>query len=142
MNPIFWLLLGGMGVAGASYLYKSWHSRTLKITSDEEFLRVYSKIYADPADLVLQQRLVIAARLGLPAERLAPDLTFRRLSSYTGFAGEYELGMGDLEDELRELFEKASLKVSPSFPASIGELVHQMATAKGTIHSGILGKSQ
>lgn len=142
MNPVFWLLLGGMGVAGASYLFKSWSSRTLKITSDEEFLRLYSKTYSDSADLVLQQRRIIAAHLGLPAERLAPDLTFKRLSSYAGFAGEYEVGMGDLEEELRELFQKASLKVSPSFPATIGELIHEIARAKGISRSGSLGKPE
>jgi hypothetical protein len=133
MNAVFWLFLGGIGVAGASYLYKSWHSRNLDIMPDEEFLRVYSKIYADPGDVVLQQRLVIATHLGLPAERLAPDLTFERLSSYTGFAGEYEVGMGDLEDELRELFRQTSLKVTSRFPATVGDLIHEMVMAKRII---------
>jgi hypothetical protein len=133
MNALFWLFLGGMGVAGASYLYKSLHSRNLEIMPDEEFLRVYGKLYADPGNLVLKQRQVIATHLGLPAERLAPDLTFKRLSSYTGFAGEYELGMGDLEDELRELFSQTSLKVSSEFPVTVGELIHEMVTAKRII---------
>lgn len=133
MNAVFWLFLGGMGIAGASYLYKSLHSRNLEIMRDEEFLRVYSKTYADAGDLVLQERQVIATHLGLLAERLAPDLTFKRLSNYTGFAGEYELGMGDLEDELRELLRQKSLKVSSRFPATVGELIHEMVAAKRII---------
>jgi hypothetical protein len=65
-----------------------------------------------------------------------------RLSGPAGFAGEYEVGMGDLEEELRELFQKASLKVSPSFPATIGELIHEMARAKGITQSGSLGNPE
>lgn len=133
MNALFWLLLGGIGVATGSYLVKTRRSRALASTSDEDFLRIYSRSYPDPADLVLQERKIIAAHLGLPAERLAPHDTFQRLSSYTGFAGEYEVGMGDLEEERRELFEQASLLMPESFPPTVGELIHEIATAKQKI---------
>ena len=46
------------------------------------------------------------------------------------FATEYEVGMGDLEDELNEMCADAGLKTPPPFPATVGELIHEIAKAK------------
>ena len=130
MISMFWLILGGASVAGASYLYKTWRSRTLPTKSEEEFLMNYREFYSDPSDLVLQQRRNIASHLGLPPEKLSPDLTFKEISDHAGFVGEYEVGMGDLEEVLRELYQKASLKMPGSFPVTVGELIHEIVTAQ------------
>lgn len=130
MISMFWLILGGVSIAGASYLYKTWRSRMLPTKSEEQFLVNYRKFYSDPSDLVLKQRRTVASHLGVPPEKLSPDLTFKELSGHAGFVGEYEVGMGDLEEVLRELFQKASLKMPASFPATIGELIHEIVTAQ------------
>jgi len=94
--------------------------------SNAEFLNLYRATFRDPDELVLNQRNVIARHLGLPAEALSPNQTFEGLSRYTGFVGEYEVGMGDLETALLESIERADLEQPPSFPATVGELIHEM----------------
>lgn len=136
MSALFLLLLAGCGLAGVSYLVKVRQARTLSTFSEEEFLRLYQQMFPDPAASVLEQRQIVANHLGLPSEKLAPHQTFKQLAKYTGFVGEYEVGLGDLEAELAELFERASLKRPESFPGTIGELIHEMLTAKAKLPPG------
>jgi hypothetical protein len=126
MNPLVWLGLGAAALAGISFLTRRLKARSLSLVSDAEFLERYRTTFADPDKLVLNQRTVIARHLGLPAEALSPDHTFEGLSQYTGFVGEFEVGMGDLETELLELVERADLEQPTSFPATVGELIHEM----------------
>lgn len=130
MNALLLLFAAGFGLAGASYLVKLRKTQTLSSVSDEEFIRLYQVEFTEPANLVLEQRRIVAQYLGLPSEKLAPQHTFKELARYTGFVGEYEVGMGDLEAELIELFERASLKTPQSFPATIGEFIHEVLSAK------------
>lgn len=130
MNPLIWLLLGGAGLAGISLLIRICKARSLPRISNAEFLDLYKVTFADPDELVLNQRNVIAKHLGLTAEALSPDQTFERLSRYTGFVGEYEVGMGDLETELLELIQRAGLEQPKSFPVTLGELIHEMVRVR------------
>ena len=93
-------------------------------------MTLYQQEFSDPAPIVLEQRRVVAKHVGIPAEKLAPSHTFKQLARYTGFAGEYEVGMGDLEDELIELFERTSLERPEAFPATVGEFIHEVLRAK------------
>jgi hypothetical protein len=93
MNPLIWLLLGGAGLAGVSFLVRISKTRSLPRISNAEFPDLYRVTFHDPDELVLNQRNVIAKHLGLSAETLSPNQTFERLSRYTGFVGEYEVGM-------------------------------------------------
>ena len=72
----------------------------------------------------------MAKHLGLPSEKLAPHHTFKQLARYTGFVGEYEVGMGDLEEKLMELFDQAIVDRPESFPSTIGEFIHQVLRAQ------------
>jgi hypothetical protein len=130
VNPLVWLLVGGAALAGISYLVKMRHTRTLPTLTDKEFLSLYRVRFTDPDDFVLEQRSIIANYLGLPTERLSPNYSFKRLSSYTGFVGEYEMGMSDLETKLVDLFAPADLDIPGTFPETVGELIHQLARAK------------
>jgi YD repeat-containing protein len=60
---------------------------------------------------------------------LTADQTFKRLGKYTGFAGEYEVGMGDLESELMEAFARAGLEPPKTFPNTVAEFIHEMLRA-------------
>jgi hypothetical protein len=51
------------------------------------------------------------------------------LAKYTGVAGEYEVGMGDLESELSEALERAGLEPLKTFPNTIAEYIHEMLKA-------------
>ena len=129
MGPFVFLLFAGMAVAGASYLVKVRQGRSLANVSDDEFVRLYQETFADPAHSVLEGRRFVAKHLSLPAEKLTPQQTFPQLARYTGFAGEYEVGMGDLETELMERFERAHLEPPKTFPRTVGEFIHQRLSA-------------
>jgi hypothetical protein len=66
----------------------------------------------------------------LPDRKLSPEQRFEWLAQFTGFATEYEVGMGDLEDELNEMCADASLKMPASFPATVGELITMCRVSK------------
>jgi hypothetical protein len=126
MNPLVWLGLGAAALAGFSLLTRLRKARSLPRISNTEFLNLYRTVFKDPDELVLNQRNVIARHLGLPVEVLSPNQTFQGLSQYTGFVGEYEVGMGDLETALLELSERAGLPQPQSFPKTVGEWIHEM----------------
>ena len=130
MSTLVLLLLGGVGLAAISFLTKKRQSRRLPRFTDKEFLSIYKESFSGVDELVLKQRGLIASHLGLPAERLSPNHRFETLSKYTGFVGEYEVAMGDLEDQLNELFERVGLERRASFPSSVGELIQEMIKAE------------
>ena len=129
MGPFVALLFAAMGVAGASYLVKVRQSRRLTNLTDDQFVRIYQQTYTDPPGSVLEMRRFVARHLSLRAEILAPGQTFEQLAKFTGFAGEYEVGMGDLESELIERFERARLAPPKVFPHTVGEFIHKMLSA-------------
>ena len=130
MNAIFWLIGGGLTVAAASQLFKIWTTRELPDVSDEDFLNIYKEKFGERSDEVLEQRRYVARYLGLPSQKLAPGHRFTELSKYTGFVTEYEVGMGDLEDELQELCQRAGLEIPAAFPETVGQLIEERLKAK------------
>jgi hypothetical protein len=129
---MWWLLLVGVGVAAASELFKRRKLSGLPDISDEKFLKAYKHQFASSDRAVIEERRLIAQCLGLPHQKLSPTHRFDTLSEYTGFATEYEVGMGDLADDLFDLFERAGM-AAPSFPETVGELIHQTIRAKEKI---------
>ena len=123
------LLLIGATIAAVSYLVRARQARTLTTISDDEFGKLYQRRFADSSEPVLKQRVFVAKHLALPAEKLAPDQTFKELAKYTGFAAEYEVGLGDLEFELMEAYERAGLDPPKTFPNTVGEFIHVMLGA-------------
>jgi len=129
MTQLIPLLLIGLTAAAASYLFKTRQIRTLPSVSDDEFARFYQRRFADSISSVLKLREFVAKHLALPADRLAPDQTFKQLAKYTGFVGEYEVGMGDLESELMEAFARGGLPPPKTFPNTVAEFIHEMLRA-------------
>lgn len=136
MTQLIPLLLIGISAAAASYLIKTRQARTLAKISDDEFARLYQRRFTDAADSVLELRTFVAKHLALPAETLSPDQTFKQLAKYTGFGGEYEVGMGDLESELQEAFARAGLELPKTFPSTVGAFIHEMLSANAKPPSG------
>jgi hypothetical protein len=130
MGTAFWLIIGGIGVATASFLFKKRKLPRLPDVSDDQFLRLQKTRLDTPETRILEGRHFVARHLGLPDSKLSPEQKFEWLSQFTGFATEYEVGMGDLEDELNEMCTDAGLKMPASFPATVGELIHEIAKAK------------
>ena len=83
-----------------------------------------------PENRILVGRHFVAEHLGLPDNKLSPEQEFKSLMQFTGFATEYEVGMGDLEDELNEMCTDAGLKAPSPFPATVGHLIHEIAKAE------------
>ena len=129
MTQLLPLLLIGVTAAAASYLIRTRQTRTLPSISDDEFVKLYQRRFADSIESVLKLRTFIAKHLALPPEKLAPHHTFKELAKHTGFAGEYEVGMGDLESELIEAFERAGLEAPKTFPNTVAEFIHEMLRA-------------
>ncbi len=129
MTQLLPLLLIGVTTAVASYLVRTRQTQTLATISDDEFGKSYQRRFADSTELVLKMRTLVAKHLALPPEKLAPDQTFKDLAKYTGFAGEYEVGLGDLEFELIEAFERAGLDPPKPFPNTVAEFIHEILRA-------------
>jgi hypothetical protein len=129
MTQLLPLLLLGVTAAVASYLVKTRQARTLANISDDEFIRLYQRRFPDSTESVLKLRTFVAKHLALPPEKLTPEQTFKELAKHTGFAGEYEVGMGDLESELIEAFEQAGLEPPKTFPITVAEYIHEMLRA-------------
>lgn len=130
MGTALWLIIGGIGVATASFLFKKLKLPRLPDVSDDQFLRLQKIRFDTPEARILEGRHFVARHLGLPDSKLSPEHKFEWLSQFTGFATEYEVGMGDLEDELNEMCGDAGLKAPSSFPGTVGELIHEIAKAK------------
>jgi hypothetical protein len=129
MSAIFWLIGAGVAVAAASQLFKMWKSQELPDLSDADFLDIYEEEFGGQPDQVLEQRRYVARYLGLPYQKLAPSHRFTQLSRFTGFVTEYEVGMGDLEDELWELYQGAGLERPPAFPETVAQLIEERLKA-------------
>ena len=123
------LFVGAAGLATFSFLARTRKIRVIPRIADAEFLELYRLSFKDPDDLILRQRGLIARHLRLPAEVLSPNQSLQELSRYCGFVGEYETGIGDLEEELLDLFEKAQIRREQAFPRSVGELIHEFIIA-------------
>ncbi len=129
MNLILWLIMGGLGVAAASLLFKKRKLTQLSDVSDDTFLTRYESKFDPSGAKVLKGRRFIAKHLGLPSQKLSPEQRFEWLSQFTGFVAEYEVGMGDLEDELGEMYSRSGLKAPSLFPATVGEFINEMVKA-------------
>jgi len=127
---MLWLLLAGLGLATVSQLLKRRKVHNLSDMHDEDFLRIYKKKFLGSDKIVIDERKSIAKHIGLPYKKLSPDHRFDELSMYTGFVGEYEVGMGDLADELTELCERAAMTKPQPFPNTVGEFIHEVARIK------------
>jgi len=130
---MWWLILASIGVAVASRVFRKRRIEDLPEVSDETFLRIYGEEFEGPPHLVIEERRRIAKYLGLPSHKVSPKQEFKALSKYTGFVGEYEVGMGDLEDELIYLRGVASMPQSALFPRTVGSLIQELVKCRQTI---------
>ena len=80
--------------------------------------------------MILHERRNVAKQLGISYEKLDVNMTFGELSSYLNFLGSYDLAIGDLEQEVSELFEREKMKKPYKNASTIGELIHEIAKAK------------
>lgn len=130
MSALWWLLLAGGALAGVSTLVKLRKVRELPDVSDEEFLRAYRDRFNDGDNRVLKERKTIAEYLTVPYEKLSPAQTFEALKRYTGFTGEYEMGMSSLGEDLEFFCNEAKLKMPDPFPITVGEFIREIIRAK------------
>ena len=119
-------------MATASVLFKKWKLPRLPDVTEDQFLRLHKIRFDTSENRILEGRHFVAKHLGLPDSKLSPEQKFEWLAQFTGFATEYEVGMGDIEDELNEICADAGLKVPSPFPATVGELIHEIAKAQDT----------
>ena len=130
MSALWWLLLACGALAAFSTIVKLRKVRELPDVSDEEFLSAYRDRFNDADNRVLEERKTIAKVLTVPYEKLSPAQTFDTLSKYTGFTGEYELGMSSLGEDLEFFCNEAKLKMPDPFPETVGAYIHEIINAK------------
>lgn len=109
-------------------------SRTKKLpdVSDDLFVEKFNAVFPGVTkEIVLLERKNVAKQLGIPCEKLDPSYTFDKLSNYLNHFGSYDLAIGDLEDEVSELFESRGVEKPYKSPSNIGELIYEIVKAKG-----------
>ncbi len=125
------LTLCGLGIWAFSEMLKKRRLRHLPDVSDDDFLEIFAGRFPDMPDVtVIHERRHIAGLIGMPVRKLSPDHAFEELSEYLNFLGSYDLAIGDLEDEISELFEDLGMEKPYHSPATVGELIYEIAKAK------------
>ncbi len=134
------LILIGLGVGlGGTWLIKR-RIRKLPFICDDLFLEKFNTIFSGiPDEIVLQERKNLANQLGISYKKLDPYYTFDELSKYLNFLGSYDLAIGDLEENVSDLFERLGVKKPYKSPSTVGELIYEIAKAKLTHSSCKLG---
>ncbi len=125
------LILVALGIWIFSEMLKKRRLHHLPDISDEDFLEIFAGKFPDiPDEAVICERRYIAGLIGMPVRKLSPAHTFGELSECLNFLGSHDLAIGDLEDEISELFEDLGMKKSYRSPATVGELIYEIAKAK------------
>jgi len=106
--------------AGMWYVRRR-HLRAIPDVGDAEFGKAFTvRFNVESADAIAERRH-IARLVGVPPEKLAPDLSFRQL-----VPGQFEIssqvGLGHLEDDLMDLAKQAGVIPEPTLPATVSEL--------------------
>ncbi len=98
--------------------------------SDDEFVRIFHQNFSfSPKEIVVRERQFVANLLGIPVTKLSPLQTFTQFSEVMEPL-EYSLVLGDLEEEISELFADASITKPYPTPSNIGGLIEAIIPAK------------
>ena len=84
MGTALWLIIGGIGVATASFLVKKLKLPRLPDVSDEQFLRLHKTKFDTSETRILEGRHFVASHSGLPDSKLSPEQEFQWLAQFTG----------------------------------------------------------
>lgn len=128
-----WLVLAAVLVAGALVLValRVMAARSLRPLTDEEFL---SRCGVDgPSGRALEMRGDIAKALGLPRDRVAPDVRLRDLMAKTAWFGSDLLALGEIQDRFERLARRAE-EVTPE--VMVRDLVRIVAEAERPASGG------
>jgi hypothetical protein len=118
-----WLVLV---VVGLVRLLKISHryevAKILPNISDEVFVVRFSRSYSAKPEQIVEARRRVARILGVPAEKLAPDHTYKNLAQLFDTLGRFSVAWSDLEYEVQE--KARSQKPWPEeYPSTVGDLV-------------------
>jgi len=131
-----WIVIGAVALAGLGYLLTRRHTKHFPDMSDDDFVKAFKEKYDGPEQLIIKERRAIASKLGIPSTKLTPEQTFIELGKYLNFLGSYNLAIGDLEEEISELLEKARIREPYRMATTIGELIHQTIIAQQMLNEG------
>jgi len=125
------IIIAGFGMWLLIETLKKKNLHHIPDTSDDDFIKMFEKNFSMvPTDMVIHERKNIAKFFGIPSLKLTPSQTFDDLSKYLNYFGSYDLALGDIEDEVSELFEHADIKKPYHSVSTIGELIHKIIKAK------------
>jgi hypothetical protein len=124
-----WLILAVVGVLGF-HMFSCWKgAKSLPDLSDDEFVARFSRSYSAKPEQVIEARKRIARILGVPADKLAPEHTYKYLSQLFDTLGNFSVAWSDLEYEVQEI--ARTPKPSPEeYPSTVGDLVAGLVQAK------------
>ena len=119
------------GIGISSFWVIKRKTKKLPDIPDAVFLEKYNLILptASP-NAILQERDYLAKILCVAPRKLDPTYTFDKLSEYLNYLGSYNLAIGDIEEEVSELFESLGVTRPYKSPNSVGELIFQIIQAR------------
>ncbi len=122
MTPVLWLVLGGVSVAIVAVLARRRSFQRIQDMGDTEFVRRYKKAFDGDDASIIRERKFVATALGVPHLKLHPNHRFKDLSNLHFDVG-YAVAMGDLENDLIDLRQRAGIDSGSHFPDTVEELV-------------------
>ena len=131
MSKLTVLTVISVGVAVISHLLIKRKTKKLPSINDDLFLERFKDTFPDiPDGIVLEERRNIAKNLGIYYEKLDVTTSFNELSKHLNFLGSYDLSIGDLEQDMSELFERKQVEQPYLTPSTIGELIAEIVKVK------------
>lgn len=127
------VLIVSLGGEVCALLLKRHNLRHFPDISDSKFLRMFKNNFSVPDEsdeAIIYEKRYIAKHIGIPCQKISPNHTFDEISNCTNFFGDFDLAIGDLEDEISELFESTDTNKPYSIPNTIGELIYEIVEAK------------
>jgi hypothetical protein len=125
-----WLpgLLICASVAAAVFVTDRFRMRLPDI-ADEKFVRLYQVEHADDRALIIEERRYLARTLGVSYLKLSPQQTWQQLRPPSALFG-FDVGLADVEDDLRKALTHAGLSFPGRLPPTVGETIHQFLRAR------------
>lgn len=101
----------------------------LPAISSEEFVARFGQFFSASAEQVIEGRKRVARVLGVQAERLAPEHTYKELARWFDTLGNFSVAWSDLEYEVQEIAREQD-PLLKTHPATVGDLVAGLIQAR------------
>lgn len=136
VNEVYWLAFVAVGLASL-LMNLLWRKkvRELPDISDEEFVGRFTRYYSSEFEKIAQGRRRVAHVLGISAEKLAPEYSYKELAHRFDTLGSFSVAWSDLEFEVQETSRIQSTSLE-TIPLTVGDLVAGLIQAERLTSAG------